>query len=244
MTYVACCLCLLYGPIPLESFPEEVAAESPFAFLERTTGKAVRRQDPTLDTTLIAFRDKSGMSESVLIVLLRAHGVYVHRRVRLDGTVELVATRSAKPPPKEERRVIARVYSPQHVKPETLLETLSARGVAEGVSVILEPRTGKLIVTGEEVGPITAALELLRSLDRPPEPVLGVRLFRCRSKLVREAHEELVQLLPRDLRRRVVVVPYPQGNALLLSCGSRDWEAVLPMLLRVDPEGEVVEREK
>ena len=108
MTYLALCLYLLRGPVPPEWLPDVLTAECLFDLLERRTGIPVTRAEPDLDQVMITFRDKGDLSESVVKLVLRAHGVYVHQRIKRDGSHELVASRSRKRPPVAGPAVICR----------------------------------------------------------------------------------------------------------------------------------------
>ena len=242
MTYFAFCLYLMRGPVAPEQLPETITAEYLFCALERSSGLSVTRADPELDRVMVTFRDKREFSASLTKLVLRAHGIYVHLRVLRDGSQEYFASRSKTRPPKEGKRLYVRVFSPRHVQPEELVTRLKESAGPEGPAIVLEPRTGKIVLKAEEQKLVTDALTFLRKEDRASAPLLGAHLFRCDGIFVQDAHRELLRLLSPEVRRRVVIVPYKRGNTLIISCGTDDWKIVLEALRTVNPKGEVQER--
>jgi hypothetical protein len=244
MVYFALCFYLIHGPVPPDRRPLEVPAERIFAMLEQASGRAVRRTEPGLDLVRVRFREPGGtVTAPVLSLVLRAHGIYVHAVVTRDGEEEFFASRSEKPPsPERAKRLHVEIYAPRYVVPEKLLAVVRKTRTGERVEIVLEPRTGKLILRGEEAELVAKALELVRSLDRPRERARAAHLFRASGMFVKDAHAELLRRLPRAVRRRIVMVPYHKANTLVVACGSDDWEVVLKLLRAINPEGEVVQR--
>ncbi len=242
MLYFALCFHLMHGPVPPACLPEKVPAERLFAMLQRFSGLPVRRTEPELDTARITFKDRDvNRTEAVVTLVLRAHGIYVHKVVTPDGSFELLATRSARRPPPEQRRLYVKVYAPRYVMPERLIEALKETRTGKQVEIILEPRTGKLLFRGEEEEPVITALALVQKLDKQRDRRRAYHSYRCIGAIVREVNRELLQRLPRGVRARVVVVPYPKTNTLLVASGTEDWKVVLTLLRKIDPDGEVDE---
>jgi len=241
MAYFAFCFYLIYGPVDPDFLPERIPAARLFALLQRETGLPVRRAAPELDSVLVRYHEtpRTG-SASVIILVLRAQGLYVHRVRGRDGEEELFAGTTPRPPADRSRRFFVKVYAPRFLDPEKLLARFREEEAGEKVVAILEARTGKILLKAEKEESLAEALRVLGSLDKPPERGRTYHVFRCEGILVRELHKELLRKLSRELRNRSVFIPYTKANSLLVASGTRDWEKIREKLFQINPEGEVV----
>ena len=238
MLYFSFCFYLIHGPVPPEHLPPRVPAERLFGILETVTGLPVAGDGAGLDTIPVVFHEEErNRSEAVIKLVLRAHEIYVHDVPTENGTVGLVASRSRKPPRRPARPLAVKVYAPRHVVPEKLVEALAATPEGAAVTIILEPRTGKILLKAPEAEPVKRALEAARTLDAPSPRGRTYHLYRCDGMFVRDAHAELLRRLPRAVRARLVLVPYTKVNTLVIACGTDDWQTVFALLRKINPQG-------
>jgi hypothetical protein len=233
------CCALMHGPA--ESGGAVVPAERIFALLEAATDREVRRQDPALDLVPIQFSDaEDSRAARVLVLVLRVHGIYVHEIEDAAGEVALVASRDRRPPAPE-RLVVVAIYAPRHRQPEEIIAALKLRPEAAEVSIVLEPRTGKIVLRGADRALVEQVREAAETEDEPPNRERLVHLYRCDGCFARDAHAELLKLLGREIRSRVVIRAYAPTNMLIVACGSDDWQTVLEHLRKINPAGEPVD---
>ena len=193
-----------------------------------------------MDSVLVKYHETpETRTPSVIVLVLRAQGIYVQRVRGRDGKEELFAGTTPGRPPDQARRLFVKVYSPRFLRPEKLLERFKGEKTHQDVIAILERRTGKILLRAEKEKPLAEALRRLGALDKPPERERTYHVFRCEGILVRELHRELLQQLPRELRRRSVFIPYPKANSLLVASGTRDWEKIREKLFQINPDGKV-----
>ena len=244
MAYVAFCLALLRAPLPPAFMPESIVAERFFADIESLSGKAVKRVEPAIDSLPIVckVRDKKRQDVKFLILLLKAHGIYVHLVRKEDGTEEFFASRNPAPPPRPFTPRSFVFYSPKHLPPEKLLEKIRESLPAE-VKAVLDPRTGKIILSGKCKEKVKEAERILKANDIKPPRKRIYHLYRCVGMFVKDAHKELLKRLPRSVRRRILILPYRKTNTLLIACGTDDWKLVLSLLREINPEGEIPGKE-
>lgn len=138
-------------------------------------------------------------------------------------------------------RVVARVYTPVRIKPETLAAQLGLTAEGADVGVLVDARTGKIVIRAATPKRAEAAVRKLAALEAAYPRAPRYRVFKCEGTFAHDAHEELLKRMPRDLRSRVVVMVYKEVNMLLVACGTDDWEDVHRILKQVNPAGEVLE---
>ncbi len=240
MVYFALCVALLRGPVPRALLPETMVAERFFADIERLSGKEVRRVEPKLDTLLVTcrIRREDQLTFDLLILILRAHGIYLHPVRDERGGEAFFASLSPSPPPKPVPHRSFAFYSPKHVKPEDLVSRLKDH-LPPGIRILVDPRTGKIILSGKSEEAVRKAKEKVRSSDKPPRRERLYHLYRCVGMFVHDAYKKLLRRLPTAVRRRVVFVPYRKTNTLVVACGSKDWRTILTLLKEINPQGEV-----
>jgi len=230
-----CMLPFVQGP--LAEGAEVVPAALLLARVEREAGLAIERADGDMDGTPILCREPGAVAAAEALLLLRAHGIYVHASAGERGEPLLKATRDPSPPPKAPRRVTLGVYAPVYVQPEDLVARLEASEQGAGVSARIERRTGKIVLMASG-GALEAALDFLAGLDRPLGGSSRHHVFKCRGVFVRSAEEKLLKLLSREVRGRVVLVSYERINTLLVSAAAVLLLGIAELLAKIDPQGE------
>jgi hypothetical protein len=243
MLYFSLCFFLLHGPMPDASAPRPVPAERLLALLGAATGLHVRRDAPDLDLVPVTFQEEStALNPRMLVLVLRAHGLYVHEIETKAGDTELLVTRSKKKPVPPLRMTV-RVYAPKRKAPEDLIEALKATPEGAAVQIVLDSRTGKILLKADDALAVVKAFACLEGLDKSTGFARTYHLYRCDGMTVGDVHAAALRLLSAEARNRVVLVPYRPANTLMIGCGTDDWRAVLDVLRTVNPAGEVVEED-
>lgn len=238
MLHFICMLQLLHGPLAEGAEAQAVPAARLLARVERELGLPIERADGDMDGMAVMCREDAAATASDALLVLRAHGVYVHEATDSRGEPILKATRDPAPPPRTPPRVILGVYAPVHVQPEDLLARLEASESGGGVSARLEARTGKIVLRAPGREALAAAVDFLISLDKPFDGPSLYHAFRCRGVFVRNAEEKLLRLLSREVRGRVICVSYERINTLMVSATADDWAVIAGLLAKIDPQGE------
>ena len=236
MLHFICMLQLLHGP--LAEGADAVPAALLLARVEQEAGLPIERADGDMDGTPVMCREHAAATAAAALLVLRAHGIYVHETAGERGEPGLKATRDPSPPPRVPPRVILGVYAPVHVQPEVLVARLDASEQGGGVNARIEGRTGKIVLRASGGGALAAALDLLARLDRPLDGPSRYHAFKCRGVSVRSAEEKLLRLLSREVRSRVALVSYERINTLMVSAAADDWLVIAELLAKIDPEGE------